>query len=184
MVPWGLVLSKNQGLSNWNKMVKPNSRDFKPFWEANNWVEHKEGFMIALEAQNLTHLVDKTHTVVDPDLAKAQQKHLHKVMKDAFIHHEAKSIVKMCVETKDARVIWEQACKVHDESVSSTSMNGDAILGWLPGVQLHKANWNRAQGKSVTFCSMRCALTLLLIVIRPFQCFRMSSVALPISRTS
>jgi len=29
IVPWGLALSKNKGLSNWNKMVKPSARDFK-----------------------------------------------------------------------------------------------------------------------------------------------------------
>ena len=31
IVPWGFVLSKNKSLSNWNKMVKPSARDFKPF---------------------------------------------------------------------------------------------------------------------------------------------------------
>jgi len=34
--PWGLAISKNKGLSNWNKFVKQSARDFKPFREANN----------------------------------------------------------------------------------------------------------------------------------------------------
>jgi len=88
-------------------MVKSSAHNFKPFGEANNWVECKEGFVIALGAQNLTHLVDKTCTVVDPDLDKAQQKHLHTVMKETFIHHEAKSIVKMHAKTKNTRAIWK-----------------------------------------------------------------------------
>jgi len=96
-------------------MVKPGEHNFKSFWEATNWVEHKDGFVVKLEAQNLTHLVNKTHTVIDPDLDEAQQKHLHKVMKDTFIHHEAKSIVKTHAKRKDTRAIWEQACKVHDK---------------------------------------------------------------------
>jgi len=59
IVPWGLMVSKNKGLVNWNKLVKPNARDFKPFCESDNWVEHKDHFLVTLEAQNLTHLTDK-----------------------------------------------------------------------------------------------------------------------------
>jgi len=36
IVPWGLALFENEGLLNWNKMVKPSAQDFKPFREANN----------------------------------------------------------------------------------------------------------------------------------------------------
>jgi len=64
--------------------------------------------MIALEAQNLAHLVNKSYTVVDPDLDKAQQKHLYKVMRDTLLHHEAKLIVKFHAKTKDTRLIWEK----------------------------------------------------------------------------
>jgi len=60
IVRWGLVLSKNEGLSNWNKMVKPSACDFKSFQEANNWVEHKEGFMITMEAQNFSREVGRS----------------------------------------------------------------------------------------------------------------------------
>ena len=60
IVPWGSALSKNEGLSNWNKLVKPSARDFKPFCEANNWVDCKDGFVIALEVQNLAHLIRAT----------------------------------------------------------------------------------------------------------------------------
>jgi len=107
--------------------------------------------MVALEAQNLTHLVDKSHHIADPDLDEAQLKHLHKVMKDSFIHHQAKFIVKMHAKTKNARTVWEHVCKTHDESIS-TSMNGDATLGWPAGVKLDACNWNKPQGKFVTFC--------------------------------
>ena len=106
---------------------------------------------------NLTHLVDKSYIVHDPDLDKAQLKYLYKVTKDLFIHHKAKSIVKMHTKTKDTRAIWEQVCKTYDESIS-TSMNGDAILGWLAGVQLHVCNWNKPQGK---FCTTLKATGLL-----------------------
>jgi len=74
ITPWDLAISKNQGLTDWNKLVKPSARDFKPYREANNWVDYKEDFMITLEAQNLTHLVNPSYVVVNVDLHKAQQK--------------------------------------------------------------------------------------------------------------
>jgi len=168
-------------------MVKPSARGFKPFREANNWVEHMEGFVVTLEAQNLTHLVDKGCTVVDPDLDMAQQKHLHKVFKDTLIHPKAKLLVKLHASTKDARAIWEQACKAHGNSIAML-MNGDAILGWLASVQLHLAKWTRTQGEHVpsvapkATSSMKCAMILASVMIRPFACFRMSLVALPTLR--
>jgi len=116
-IPWGLALSKNEGLSNWNKLVKPSARDFKTFREANNWVDFKDGLIIPLEAQNLTHLVDPSYTIVDPDLHKAQQKFLYKVMRDVLLHHAAKSIVKFFSKTKDTCVIWQKMCKAYDESI-------------------------------------------------------------------
>jgi len=56
ITPWGLAITHNKGLSDWNRLVKPSARDFKPYREANGWVDYKEVFMITLEAQNLTHL--------------------------------------------------------------------------------------------------------------------------------
>jgi len=35
ITPWGLSISHNKGLSDWNKLVKPSARDFKPFRDAN-----------------------------------------------------------------------------------------------------------------------------------------------------
>jgi len=77
---WGLAISHNKGLSDWNKLIKPSARDFKPFREANDWIDYKDMFLITLEAQNLTHLVDPTCVVVDVDLHKAQNNFLHKVL--------------------------------------------------------------------------------------------------------
>jgi len=99
--------------------------------------------MIALEAQNLTHLVDPNHVVVDKDLHKAQQKYLYKAFRDNLLHHEAKSIVKFHSKTKDTALIWQKVCKTYDESIF-TSMNGDAtsVLGWLTGSRLDNSNWS------------------------------------------
>jgi len=149
ITPGGLAISKNEGLSNWNKLVKLSTWDFKPYREANKWVDYKDIFMITLEAQNLTHLVDPNHIVVDEDLHKAQQKYLYKVFRDNFLHHEAKSIVKFHSKTKDAALIWQKIRKTYDESIS-TSMNGEAILGWLTGNRLDNCNWNQTQGEYVT----------------------------------
>jgi len=77
ITPWGLAITNNKGLTDWNKLVKPSARDFKPCREANNWVDCKEVFMIALEAQNLTHLVDPKCVIVNEDLHQAQQKFLY-----------------------------------------------------------------------------------------------------------
>jgi len=73
-------------------------------------------------------------------------------MKDTMLNHEAKSIVKFCDKTKDTRAIWEKTCKTCDESVS-TSMNGDAIMGWSASIKLKACNWTRIQGQFVTFCT-------------------------------
>jgi len=72
IILWGLAASKNENLSNWNKLVKPSARDYRPFCKANNWVEYKDGFMVTLEAQNLTHLINPTHPVVDEETDEAQ----------------------------------------------------------------------------------------------------------------
>jgi len=74
ITPWGLAISHNKGLADWNKLVKPSARDFKPFREDNNWVDYKDVFLITLEAQNLTHLVDPSYVVTDVDLHKAQHR--------------------------------------------------------------------------------------------------------------
>jgi len=80
IAPWGLAISHNKGLSDWNKLVKPSERDFKSYREANNWVDYKDVFVITLEAQNLTHLVNPNCVVTDVDLHKAQQSSFHKVL--------------------------------------------------------------------------------------------------------
>jgi len=151
ITPWGLAISDNKGLSDWNELVKPSAQDFKPFREANGWVDCKDAFMITLEAQNLTHLVDPSHVVTDVDLHNAQQSFSHKALRDNMIHHEAKSIVKSHSKTKDTALIWKLTCETHDKSVS-TSLNGDAILGWLTSARFDDGKWNRTQGECITFC--------------------------------
>jgi len=108
------MTAKSEGLSNWNKSIKPNARDFKPFREMNLWIENKESFLVTLEAQNLTHLVEKNPVIHDDDLDGAQRKFLFKVIKDNFLHHEAKSIVKKYTTDEDTRKIWEELCEFYD----------------------------------------------------------------------
>jgi len=150
IAPWGLAITHNKGLSDWNRLVKPSARDFKPYRGANGWVDYKEVFMITLEAQNLTHLVDPTHVVVDEDLQKAQQNFLYKAFRDNMIHHEAKSVVKSNAKTKDIALIWQIICETYDKSMS-TSLNGDDMLGWLRSSRLDDGKWNRTQGEYITF---------------------------------
>ena len=106
--------------------------------------------MITPEAQNLTHLVDPTYVVTDEDLHKAQQKFLYKVLRDNVLHHEAKSTVKYHVKTKDTATIWQKICETYDKSMS-TSLNGDAILGWLTSSRLDDGKWVQSQGEYITF---------------------------------
>jgi len=148
IVPWWKMTAKSEGLSNWNKSIKPNARDFKPFREMNLWTEYKESFLITLEAQNLTHLVEKNPIIHDDDLDKAQRKFMYKVMKDNFLHHEAKSIVKKYTVNKDTRRIWEELCEFYDSSIT-TAMNADVLMTYLADVKLHKANWSRGQGEFI-----------------------------------
>ena len=154
ITPWGVAISHSKGLADWNKLVKPSARDFKPYREANNWTDCKEVFTITLEAQNLTHLIDPNYVVTDVGLHKAQQSYLYKVFRDTVMHHEAKAIVKSHSKTKDTALIWKLLCKTYDKSMS-TSLNGDAILGWLTGARLDDAKWNQSQGEHITFCEDR-----------------------------
>ena len=110
--------------------------------------------MITLEAQNLTHLVDPSCVVVDDDLHKAQQKFLYEVFRDNVLHHKAKAIVKSHSKTKDTALVWCLMCKAYDKSMS-TSLNGDAVLGWLTGTRLDDGKWARTQGEFITFCEDR-----------------------------
>jgi len=141
IAPWGLAVSHNKGLSDWNKLIKPSARDFKPFREANNWIDCKDAFMITHEAQNLTHLVDPTYVVTDADLHKAQKSFLYKVLRDDMLHHEAKSVVKSHSKTKDGALVWQLTCETYDKSMS-TSLNGDALLSWLTSSGLDDGKWS------------------------------------------
>jgi len=154
IVPWWKMTAKSEGLANWNKSIKPNAHDFKPFREMNLWNEHKESFLIALEAQNLTHLVEKNPTIHDDDFDSAQRKFPFKVMQDDFSHHEAKSIVKKCTKDKDTERTWEELCNFHDSSIAA-AMHADVLMTHLADVKLHKANWNRGQGEFVNHCKIQ-----------------------------
>ena len=106
--------------------------------------------MYKRQALNLTHLVDPSCVVTGEDSHKAQQKHLHKVLQDDMLHHKAKLIVKSHSKTKDTALIWQLTCETCDKSMS-TSLNGDAILGWLTGARLDDGKWNQSQGECITF---------------------------------
>ena len=104
------MTSSSKGLQNWNKTIKPNARDFKTYRDSATWIEWKDGFLITLQSQNLMHLIDPNHVIIDQELDEAQRAFLHKVMMDQMIHHSAKQIVKRFKDTKDTRTIWQQAC--------------------------------------------------------------------------
>jgi len=62
-------------------MVKPSAHDCKIFRESNNWVEHKESFMITLEAKKsrtwLTRTVElptRNHMVLNQSVCTRQQR--------------------------------------------------------------------------------------------------------------
>jgi len=93
---------------------------------------------------------DPSYVVTDEDFHKAQQKFLYKVLRDNMLHHKAKSIVKSYAKTKDTALIWQKICETCDKSMS-TSLNGNAILGWLTGTRLDNGKWNRSQGECITF---------------------------------
>ena len=122
LVPWVSMSTKDEGLSNWNKSLKPNAKDFKPFREATGWVEHKESFQIALDSQSLDHLIKQGHKVSNLELDLAQRKFLHKVMKDNFLHHHARVVVKKHLQTNDTRAVWNELCTCCDNSVTTSML--------------------------------------------------------------
>ena len=137
IVPWSLMTNTNEGLSNWNKLNRPNAKDFKPFREVSQWYEYKESIQITLESQGLSHLVDDKFAIVDKDLDEAQRKFLYKAFKDCFIHHEAKSIVKAHKEDKDTRKIWKEVCNFYDDSITM-SIQADILMSHISDVKLRK----------------------------------------------
>ena len=141
---------KNEGVVNWSKAMRPSVKDYKVFCESNNRVEHKDAFLVTVDAQNLNHLIDSNHKVIDMELDGAQWKYMHKVLKDAFLHHEAKTIIKAYAKTKDTRLIWKKIWELYDDLIT-TSMNGDAILAWLWNCKFHQSNWNKPHGELITY---------------------------------
>jgi len=67
------------------------------------------------------------------------------------MHHEAKSIVKSHSKTKDTALIWKLTCKTCNKSMP-TSLNDDAVPGWLTSARLDDGKWNQTQGEHITFC--------------------------------
>mgnify|MGYP000496767891 CR=1 FL=1 len=84
---------KSSALANWNRAVKPNARDFNTFRDNATWNEIKDNFLSTLKHQNLAHLVDATHVIVDSEHDEAQREFLHKAITDQFLHRKAKQIV-------------------------------------------------------------------------------------------
>ena len=123
-------------------------KDFKIFRESNNWTEHKDTFLVAVNAQNLNHLIDKNHTVIDHEMDAIQKKHMHKVLKDCFLYNKAKVIIKAHVKDKDARIIGKEICEVHDDLIP-TSVNADAILAWPTVTKFHLCDWNKSYGEFI-----------------------------------
>ena len=119
--------------------------------ESNNWIEHKDGFLVTGDAQGLNHLVDPDYKPVNLELDDVQKKCVHKVVKDTFLHHEAKAIIKAHVKTKDTRIMWKEICEFCDDSIT-TSVNGDAVLAWPSSSKFHPINWNEGCGEFITCC--------------------------------
>ena len=148
IIPWARMTSASKGLQNWNKTIKPNARDFKTFRDSATWIEWKDGFLITLQSQNLTHLIDPNYVIIDQELDKAQSGFLYKVMMDQMIHHSAKQIVKRHKDSKDTRTIWKEACDFYDNSITS-SLQADAIMSWLSETRLDKITWTKGQGEFI-----------------------------------
>ena len=149
IIPWTRMMGKSDTLAQWNRNVKPDARGYPFFRDITTWIEFKENVVVTCDSQNMTHLIDPNYKVVDPDLDAAQRKYMYKVMKDRFLHHEAKRIVKKHVVDKDTRLIWQEVCAHYDDSVT-TSMAADKVLNYLTGVKLHEANWTKGQGEFLT----------------------------------
>ena len=149
IVPWSSATARSQGIAEWSRNVKPNERAFKPYRDNVNWYSYKEEWDVALKSQNLQHLTDGTFVVVDKDLDDAQRQFLYKVMRDNFLHHEAKKILKEHKDDKDTRAIWKEVCEYYDGSVN-TQMVADSLMSYCSSVRFNTSNWTRTQGEFIT----------------------------------
>lgn len=141
---WALKASTNEALANWNKNIKPNSREYKTFRDATQWIDTKEHTVITLKAQNMYDVIDEHHIVSDEDTDKAKMQFFYKVLLDNFVHPHAKLIIKAHKEDKNTRLIWKELCEYYDDSIT-TSMTADQHSAYLTSVRLDTANWTKGQ---------------------------------------
>ena len=100
----------DEALNNWRKHVKPNEKAFKPFKDEATWMRTKDQIKITLNSQNLSHVIDESHTVTNPRLDTAQQEWFYKVLDDIMITPRARTVVMNNKDTRDCRDIWKQLC--------------------------------------------------------------------------
>ena len=141
---WALKANTNEALVNWNKNIKPNSREYKTFRDATQWVELKEHTITTLKAQNMYDVIDEHHIVADADTDKAKMQFFYKILLDNFLHPQAKLIIRSHKEDKNTRLIWKELCEYYDDSIT-TSMTADSLSAYLTSVRLDTANWTKGQ---------------------------------------
>ncbi len=94
---------------------------------------------MTLQAQNLSHLIDDTHTVTNPEMDASQIKWLYKVFQDIMLAPTATTIVTKHLATKDTRAVWKELCQYFDNSMNAL-LRCQAILRYMTSTQFHSLN--------------------------------------------
>ena len=151
IVPYRVSEASNTGntdLDSWKKTVKPNASAFKEFRDEAFWFRAKERFETTLKSQNLFHLVEPTHRVINRDLDEAQRGWLYKVMQDTMICPPAKAIVTVHITDKDTREIWTEI-KAHFRNSMAGEMRSQVISTYLTSTRYHTINWRGSQASFI-----------------------------------
>lgn len=150
--PWKTTIAKTttseSELSIWKKSVRPNKADYKEFRDESLWIRSKEQFTTTLESHSLSHLVDESHVISDPDLDQAQRGWLYSVIQTAFKAPMAKTIVTKHIATKDTRAIWKEICEYYDSSMTSV-LRSQQISSYLTSTRYHKLQWKGTQANFI-----------------------------------
>ena len=139
--------SGNTDLDYWKKGVKPTASSYKEFRDEAYWFRAKERFKTTLESQNLSHLIDGRHRVLNRELDKAQRQWLYKVFQDTMLAPAAKAIVTKHIVDKNCAAIWEEINEHYNKSMAG-EMRAQTLSTYLTSTRLHQIRW---RGNQTTF---------------------------------
>ena len=151
ILPWNskntpILKTRDDEVIQWQKTIKPNSKDYKVFKDEAYWARAKESFLDTIESHGLQDLVEDPDGFVpdNKELDEKKRKWLYKILTDVIMAPSAKNIVTKHRDTRDTRVLWKELCEAMDKSMTA-ELKGQQISTYLSSVRLHQVGWKGTQ---------------------------------------